>query len=344
MLLTRELPSNWKKFGNYFNLLQMLVEGDLFSPIKDLLVSVETVARLVNFMLNIRSPQRLRECFPVVPLMGNTMLSPEFAPVAETIAALIGVARLRPAPLLTEDSTGEAGFPIFTEKAEAALKHIFRKFAPAGGMTRRELIIYFRACTGSADPHLSNSERINDIFESPDYPLDAQGRLTPEAFLNFYRVAANENAEEVRKDLKAHNFDSQLNLRSEDSAVEEGSPASDDTLLMLQVAKVYKAHADMAGDYLPQYSRAVITIKDFTEFCLNSETVAYSAMGILAYACYEHLEASQTLLGGLVSLVERSQPEWRSQVVAIGQYVDAISAVLSIEDSFAEKRAFFHTL
>jgi hypothetical protein len=310
--LLGDASTYYKHFDQYFLLWLRMAEMD--EAVRTYMCSRDYIALLANFFLGNRSP--IHQHFPPVATISAQVLGPNYGPLLQAISALVGIPVVRRAVLIEDDPAAVFTHAKLSETATRALTEIFNKFASVhnnvAGMSANDINKYFNAC-GVYDNVTYFANRIATILK--EHHTVADGRLSLQGFLSFYRDAYFKDEELVWKDLRKHGWREDLRHESEVSieAVDE--------------AKVIQ---------LPALSQEVLLSEQFYEAAMNEKATTEAAQ-IITFICRGQAEASEKMVQALLHRVQTAPPGWKGERFVEG-CVAGLASLLDLEDRLQEDR------
>jgi len=308
--LLGDAAKHWKSFDQYFLLWLRLAETD--EVVRAYMCSRDYIALLANFFLGPKSPIRHR--FPLVTTTYTQVLGPNYGPLVQAILALVGVPMIRRVSLLEDDCVVYSQDAKLSEAAVRALTKIFSDFASEQngivGMSSSDINKYFNACD-VYDNLTYFSDRIAGILK--EHQTTADGRLSLQGFLSFYKDVACKDENLVWKDLRKLGWREDL---CHESQIPQGTEAQ--------------------NVQIPSLSQEILLSEEFYEAATNEKATA-DAVQCYTYICRSNPDASAAIVEALLHRIQSAQVGWKGERFVEG-CVAGLGSLLDLEDSLQEER------
>lgn len=248
----------------------------------------------------------------------------------EALAAIIGVQGTSSVPLVTEGSTGRVkNRPVveLTDQGTEALTILFNEYASQPGtMRQKDLLRYMKVCCTSEDVQQRVANLLNKYTEDPNC-------LSLDGFLGYYRDASQSNEHEVRSDLHAFGFRSDLSRCPEDARVYK---KGDDKSYFDITERVVKDVSMMASSdicvscgHLAEYGLTSLHLYHIASFSSSSHLAEY----ILALTVLRHHNLINLIISEALKTLYLTQGNWSgNEVVQVIQMVLKVLASVEGDD------------
>ncbi|TMW63070.1 hypothetical protein Poli38472_005688 [Pythium oligandrum] len=265
--------------------------ADLSPTLRDGMQKGDMVARLVNCFLGERSPEAVKQAFPLAHTnrSAGRFASPDYQYLLEAIIAILGLPRRTSEPLVKETSTQYPHRVILSDRAERVLTEIYEQFQSGESMNSEELRKYLSVCMGCSINATAAEQKSNAILAKYGAQITPSS-LYLDGFLAYYADLASSSPKNVYQDLRAHGYGEDLKRR--DSGAE---------------------HSGGVVDVLNHLSRDALLSEVFFDSALEED--AETVGDLLLRISVGSRDSSLTLLRSILLCMNSTETGWKGQPV-----------------------------